>query len=106
MGGGDRMSGLRPSRATTPIGKDNWRCSRRRTSRRHGMASKISAAASESAFARAQKVLPGGVSSPVRAFKHVGGAPVFLSKGEGARITDLDGNGYTDYCLAWGPLIL
>jgi glutamate-1-semialdehyde 2,1-aminomutase len=70
------------------------------------MASSRSAAGSEAAFTRAQAILPGGVSSPVRAFRHVGGSPVFLAKGEGARITDIDGNSYLDFCLAWGPLIL
>ncbi|MBM3960792.1 MAG: aminotransferase class III-fold pyridoxal phosphate-dependent enzyme [Planctomycetes bacterium] len=61
---------------------------------------------SEALFARAQELLPGGVSSPVRAFRHVGGAPVFLSKGKGAHVVDEDGRSYVDYCLAWGPLIL
>ncbi len=70
------------------------------------MSSSPSAARSEAAFARALQFLPGGVSSPVRAFRHVGGSPVFISKGEGAKITDLDGNTYLDFCLAWGPLIL
>ncbi|OGQ11865.1 MAG: hypothetical protein A2138_00800 [Deltaproteobacteria bacterium RBG_16_71_12] len=63
-------------------------------------------AASESLFARAQRVIPGGVSSPVRAFKSIGGTPVFLKRGEGAHVVDEDGNRYLDYCLAWGPLIL
>ena len=61
------------------------------------MTSNPSAARSEAAFARAQEFLPGGVSSPVRAFRHVGGSPVFISKGEGASITDLDGNRYLDF---------
>lgn len=65
-----------------------------------------SGARSESLFARAQQLIPGGVSSPVRAFRHVGGSPVFMTKGKGAKVTDEDGNSYTDYCLAWGPLIL
>ena len=63
-------------------------------------------ATSEALFARAQRVIPGGVSSPVRAFKSVGGTPVFLRRGEGAHVIDEDGNRYVDYCLAWGPLIL
>ncbi|MBS1152067.1 MAG: Glutamate-semialdehyde -aminomutase [Myxococcaceae bacterium] len=70
------------------------------------MPSSRSAAVSEKLFARAQAVLPGGVSSPVRAFKHVGGAPVFVSKGSGARIVDEDQHEYLDFCLGWGPLIL
>src|SRR4051812_24369984 len=57
-------------------------------------------------FARAQQLIPGGVSSPVRAFRHVGGDPVYFSKGQGAVATDEDGNTYVDFCLAWGPLIL
>lgn len=65
-----------------------------------------SAAASEKLFEKAQGLLPGGVSSPVRAFKHVGGAPVFMTRGEGAKVWDEDGNQYLDFCLAWGPLIL
>ena len=61
---------------------------------------------SEELFARAQQLMPGGVSSPVRAFRHVGGSPVFMTKGEGAYVTDEDGKRYVDFCLAWGPLIL
>jgi len=62
--------------------------------------------ASAALFERAKKVIPGGVNSPVRAFKAVGGEPVFLAKGSGARIWDVDGNEYLDYCASWGPLIL
>ncbi len=65
-----------------------------------------SAAVSEKLFARAQAVLPGGVSSPVRAFRHVGGAPVFMTRGSGATIVDEDQHEYVDFCLGWGPLIL
>ncbi|MFC2029178.1 glutamate-1-semialdehyde 2,1-aminomutase [Chloroflexota bacterium] len=54
----------------------------------------------------AQKVIPGGVNSPVRAFRAVGGAPPFISRGEGAYIWDEDGHRYVDYVLSWGPLIL
>jgi glutamate-1-semialdehyde 2,1-aminomutase len=56
-------------------------------------------------FARAVKVLPGGVNSPVRAFKAVGGSPRFIAKASGPRITDIDGNTYIDYVLSWGPMI-
>jgi glutamate-1-semialdehyde 2,1-aminomutase len=56
-------------------------------------------------FARAQKILPGGVDSPVRAFKAVGGAPLFMVRGKGARIEDVDGNTYIDCVMSWGPLI-
>ena len=57
-------------------------------------------------FARAQSVMPGGVNSPVRAFKGVGGTPVFFHKGQGAWLTDVDGNRYVDYVGSWGPMIL
>ena len=55
---------------------------------------------------RAERVLPGGVNSPVRAFKAVGGDPPFIVKGSGARVWDADGNEYLDYLGSWGPLIL
>lgn len=61
---------------------------------------------SEDLFARAQKLIPGGVNSPVRAFRSVGGTPPFIARGEGSRIYDADGNEYIDYVLSWGPLIL
>ncbi len=57
------------------------------------------------AFEDAQKVIPGGVNSPVRAFKGVGGTPPFIAKGEGAYMVDIDGNRYLDYIQSWGPLI-
>ncbi len=57
-------------------------------------------------YARACELMPAGVSSPVRAFKHVGGTPIYLREGRGARVTDVDGNRYVDFCLAWGPMIL
>jgi glutamate-1-semialdehyde 2,1-aminomutase len=60
---------------------------------------------SEAAFARARQVMPGGVSSPVRAFKGVGGTPVFIKEGEGCVVTDVDGNRYIDYVASYGPLI-
>src|SRR5258708_31238501 len=61
---------------------------------------------SEELFARAQRLIPGGVNSPVRAFKAVGGTPLFIRKAEGARMWDADGKGYIDYMGWWGPLIL
>jgi glutamate-1-semialdehyde 2,1-aminomutase len=61
--------------------------------------------ASSKLFARAQKILPGGVDSPVRAFKAVGGDPLFIKRAAGARLEDVDGNTYTDYVMSWGPLI-
>jgi glutamate-1-semialdehyde 2,1-aminomutase len=61
---------------------------------------------SERLFAEASGLMPGGVSSPVRAFKAVGGAPLFVERGEGAYLVDVDGNRYVDYVLSWGPLIL
>ena len=60
---------------------------------------------SQDLFKRAQRVIPGGVNSPVRAFKAVGGEPVFMAKGEGSRVWDVDGNAYLDYIGSWGPLI-
>lgn len=57
-------------------------------------------------FLKAQKVLPGGVDSPVRAFRAVGGDPLFIQSGRGAYLTDVDGNQLIDYVLSWGPLIL
>ncbi len=57
-------------------------------------------------FEEAEKLLPGGVSSPVRAFRAVGGRPLFIERGEGAFLFDVDGNRYVDYVLSWGPLIL
>ncbi len=65
-----------------------------------------STAASERLFAAAQRVLPGGVNSPVRAFKSVGGTPRFIARGEGPTLVDEDGNRYVDLVLSWGPLIL
>ncbi len=57
-------------------------------------------------FNEAKELLPGGVDSPVRAFRAVGGQPLFIAKGEGAYLTDVDGNRFIDYVLSWGPLIL
>jgi glutamate-1-semialdehyde 2,1-aminomutase len=57
-------------------------------------------------FQRAEQVLPGGVNSPVRAFKSVSGTPFFVSHGQGSRLTDVDGRTYIDYVCSWGPLIL
>jgi len=61
---------------------------------------------SQKLFEQAKKLMPGGVNSPVRAFKSVGATPVFIKKGEGSHIWDEDGNEYIDYVLSWGPLIL
>lgn len=61
---------------------------------------------STAAFEAARRVIPGGVNSPVRAFRAVGGAPFFVDRGAGSRIWDVDGNAYIDYVLSWGPLIL
>ena len=61
---------------------------------------------SEELFARAQQLIPGGVNSPVRAFKAVGGTPLFISRAEGARVWDADGRAYIDYVGSWGPMIL
>lgn len=60
---------------------------------------------SEAAFAKAQNVMPGGVNSPVRAFRAVGGTPFYAERGVGPYLYDIDGNQYVDYLLSWGPLI-
>jgi glutamate-1-semialdehyde 2,1-aminomutase len=61
---------------------------------------------SQRLFKKAQELIPGGVNSPVRAFKAVGGNPLFIQKAKGSKIYDVDGNEYIDYVLSWGPLIL
>jgi glutamate-1-semialdehyde 2,1-aminomutase len=61
---------------------------------------------SQQLFAEAMTLLPGGVDSPVRAFRAVGGQPLFIERGEGAYLYDVDGNRFVDYVLSWGPLIL
>jgi glutamate-1-semialdehyde 2,1-aminomutase len=61
---------------------------------------------SEQLFEEAQRYLPGGVNSPVRAFKAVGGTPLFIKRGQGSRLYDEDGNEFIDYICSWGPLIL
>lgn len=61
---------------------------------------------SKEAFKEAVKLMPGGVNSPVRAFKSVDMDPIFMERGRGSRIYDIDGNDYIDYVLSWGPLIL
>ena len=57
-------------------------------------------------FNKAKKLIPGGVDSPVRAFRAVGGQPLFVSRGQASRIWDADGQSYIDYVGSWGPLIL
>lgn len=61
---------------------------------------------SKDAYKEAVDLMPGGVNSPVRAFASVGMSPIFMEKGKGSKITDVDGNEYIDYVLSWGPLIL
>src|SRR5205809_7644223 len=61
---------------------------------------------SESAFLKAKQLMPGGVSSPVRAFKAVGGTPVFIKEAAGCVLTDIDGNDYIDYVGSYGPMIV
>jgi glutamate-1-semialdehyde 2,1-aminomutase len=60
---------------------------------------------SKKLFARASEILPGGVDSPVRAFTSVGGAPLFVRRGLGSKLQDVDGNTFIDYVMSWGPLI-
>ena len=66
----------------------------------------VSTARSDALFARAEKVIPGGVNSPVRAFRAVSGNPRFFASARGARARDADGNSFIDYMMSWGPLIL
>jgi len=61
---------------------------------------------SQKLFEKAKALIPGGVNSPVRAFKAVGGNPIFISRAKGSKLYDVDGNSYIDYVLSWGPLIL
>ena len=61
---------------------------------------------SSSVFAEAKQYIPGGVNSPVRSFRSVGGNPPFITRGEGSKLYDLDGNNYIDYVLSYGPLSL
>ncbi len=61
---------------------------------------------SEKLFAEAQQYIPGGVNSPVRSFRAVGGTPPFLARGQGSRVWDVDGNEYIDFLGSWGPLEL
>lgn len=66
---------------------------------------KLRSQKSSSLYKRAKKILPGGVDSPVRSFKAVGRQPIFIQRGRGAHIEDVDGNSYIDYVMSWGPLI-
>ena len=63
-------------------------------------------AQSQRLFERSQKLIPGGVNSPVRAFGSVGGTPVFIDRAQGSQLIDVDGNSYTDFINSWGPMIL
>src|SRR5471032_1318960 len=76
----------------------------RRTEQWHNVVS-MKTTRSQRLFARAQQLLPGGVDSPVRAFKSVGGSPLFITRASGATLVDVDGNKYIDYVMSWGPLI-
>ena len=60
---------------------------------------------SQKLFGRASAILPGGVDSPVRAFKSVGGTPLFVKRAAAARLVDVDGNRFIDYVMSWGPMI-
>src|SRR5918911_3245547 len=66
---------------------------------------RLKTARSAELFTEAQRLLPGGVDSPVRAFRGVGGTPRFIARGKGAAVWDVDGNRYVDYLASWGPLI-
>ena len=58
------------------------------------------------AFEEAKTLMPGGVNSPVRSFANVGGNPLFIARGEGSKIYDIDGNEYIDYVGSWGPMVV
>src|SRR6516162_8238745 len=73
---------------------------------RPGASMKPTRVRSKEAFARASRVIPGGVNSPARAFGAVGGQPLFIARGDGPYLFDVDGNQYLDYVASWGPLIL
>src|SRR4051812_37840372 len=122
--GGPRRSATRSSTRSppTPGSRTAPRCTRRRSSRRSASCTSptttptgnASTAASSSSltdkrsgelYARAVQVLPGGVNSPVRAMRAIGRDPVFVDRGEGAEIVDVDGNRYVDWVSSWGPLI-
>ena len=64
----------------------------------------LSGRRSAEAYRRALEVMPGGVNSPVRAMRAIGRDPVFVARGEGAEIVDVDGNRYVDWVMSWGPL--
>ena len=70
------------------------------------MQHKIKTNESEILFKKAKEYFPGGVNSPVRAFRSVGGTPLFIEKGDGCHIWDVDDNQFIDFCCSWGPLIL
>jgi glutamate-1-semialdehyde 2,1-aminomutase len=70
-----------------------------------GSGTRLTATRSEALYARALQLLPGGVNSPVRAMRQVGRDPVFVDRGEGAELIDVDGNRYVDWVQSWGPLI-
>src|SRR5262245_44013562 len=70
------------------------------------VASTIPRSRSQAAFERAARLMPGGVNSPARAFGAVGGHPLFIARGEGPYLHDVDGHRYLDYVGSWGPLIL
>ena len=70
-----------------------------------GSGARVAADRSAAAYARAIQLLPGGVNSPVRAMRSIGRDPIFVRRGEGAELIDVDGNRYVDWVMSWGPLI-
>src|ERR1700712_4327419 len=72
----------------------------------HSQNNSMNTTTSTTLFDRAQRSIPGGVNSPVRAFKSVGGTPIFMKNAKGAYLYDADGNEYIDYIASWGPMIL
>ena len=70
-----------------------------------GSGARVAAGRSAEAYERALELMPGGVNSPVRAMRQIGRDPIFVARGEGAELVDVDGNRYVDWVMSWGPLI-
>ena len=97
-----RRSGCATSRTSTSGGK---RSTRKRPEAAGSAGCAGSASRSAEAYERALELLPGGVNSPVRAMRAIGRDPLFVARGEGAELVDVDGNRYVDWVMSWGPLI-
>src|SRR5687767_12837694 len=99
----------RPRNSPTSPRKPNRsspNCCRLKLTMSHPPNPRISRDRSRAAFVRAKRLIPGGVNSPARAFGAVGGEPLFIARGEGPYLYDVDGDRYLDYVGSWGPMIL